>query len=269
MSRLICGVRRVIMTIKERIAAREPLCGCHVNLADLAVTEIMAGMGYDMVWVDMEHTTLSTEQVHGHLAAAAAAGTPVMVRVPVNDLTNTKRVLEMGPDAIVFPMVCDSEHAKELMSWTLYPPYGNRGCGPRRAVHYGMDSESHYYGEGHLKLCRFVQIETKTAAEDAEAIAAIPYLDGCILGMHDLSGSIGRLGDVFCEENVELAEMAIKAFIKHGKTVGVATYATDKETLTRYRDMGVNLIFSGADYEYIRIGALNTLGTLKELQRGG
>lgn len=257
-----------VITIKERIAAREALCGCHVHISDFGVTEILGDMGYDMVWIDMEHTTLSCEQVHGHMLAAAAAGTPVMVRVPVNDLTNTKRILEMGPDAIVFPMVRDSEHAKELLSWTLYPPYGKRGCGPKRAVRYGMDSEPYYYGEGHLKMCRFVQIELKSAAEDAENIAALPYLDGCILGMHDLSGSIGRLGDVFCEENLALANKAIEAFKKHGKTVGVSTIATDKETLTRYRDMGVNLLFSGADFDYIRAGGLRTLETLKEIQRG-
>ena len=256
------------MTIKEKIASGMPLCGCHVHLSDIAVSEIMANIGYDMLWVDMEHTTLSCEQVHAHLLAARAAGTPVMVRVPVSDLTHTKRVLEMGPDAIVFPMVKDAEHAQELLSWTLYPPYGKRGCGPKGAVKYGLESEPYYYGEGHLKLCRFVQIEQKSAALDAERIAALPYLDGCILGMHDLSGSIGKLGDVFCEENIALAKQAIDAFKRRGKTVGVSTCATDPETLTRYRDMGVNLIFTGADFEYIRDGAMKTLGTVRNVQKG-
>ena len=45
----------VRMTIKERIAARETLCGCHVHISDFQVTEILADMGYDMVWIDMEH----------------------------------------------------------------------------------------------------------------------------------------------------------------------------------------------------------------------
>ena len=116
-------------------------------------------------------------------------------------------------------------------------------------------------------MCRFVQIEQKSAALDAENIAALPYLDGCILGMHDLSGSIGKLGDVFCEKNLELANMAIAAFKKHGKTVGVSTCATDPKTLTRYRDMGVNLIFTGADFEYIRDGAVKTLATIRGIQK--
>jgi 2-keto-3-deoxy-L-rhamnonate aldolase RhmA len=82
-------------------------------------------------------------------------------------------------------------------------------------------------------------------------IAALDYLDGCILGMHDLSGSINKLGEVFSPENTALAKMAIDAFSEAGKTVGVSTYAIDEGTLTRYRDMGINMISSGADYDYI------------------
>ena len=164
-------------------------------------------------------------------------------------------------------MVKNAAHAKELLDITLYPPYGKRGCGPRGAVRYGLDDESEYYKNGHLKLCRFVQIELSSAAEDAEAIANLEYLDGCILGMHDLSGSINRLGDVFCDENLALANKSIKAFKDAGKTVGVATFATDKNTLKKYYDMGINMIAAGADYDYIMKGAQNTLKVLKEVER--
>ena len=251
------------MSVKDKIMRVAPLRGTHVNLVDPIVTEILGSLGYDFLWVDMEHTALSCEQVYHHLLAAKAVGTPVFVRVPAEDLTVTKKVLEMGIDGIIFPMVRDAKHAKALLDWTLYPPYGKRGCGPKGAVRYGMDSEPAYYGEGHLQLCRFVQIELESAAEDAQAIAALPYLDGCILGMHDLSGSIGRLGDVFCERNLELANQTIAAF--KGKTVGVSTYATDAQTLRRYQDMGINMISAGADYEYIARGAMQTMATLKEM----
>jgi len=106
----------------------------------------------------------------------------------------------MGIDGIIFPMVRNTAHAKKLLENALYPPYGTRGCGPKGAVRYGIDSESAFYGKGHLELCRFVQIELESAAMEAEEIAGIPYLDGCVLGMHDMSGSIGRLGDIFCEK---------------------------------------------------------------------
>ena len=247
----------------EKVRSAQFLCGTHVNLTDCAVSELEGQIGFDFLWVDMEHTYISEEALHHHLLAAHAGGTPVVVRVPVEDLSATKHALEMGVDGIVFPMVRDAEHAKQLLSWTLYPPYGARGCGPKGAVSYGLDDERAYYGPGHLKLCRFVQIELKSAAEDAERIAALPHLDGCVLGMHDLSGSLGDLGNIFSSANLALANRAIEAFRAQGKTVGVSTFATDEGTLRRYREMGINMISTGADYEYIRKGAQETLRRIR------
>lgn len=254
------------MDIKEKITAVQKVCGTHINLSDPIVCEIMSSVGYDFLWVDMEHTSMSPNEVYHHILASKHDKTPVFVRVPVDDLTAIKKVLEMGVDGIIFPMVRDSEHAKQLLDYTLYPPYGKRGCGPKGAVRYNPENEVYYYGEGHLKMCRFVQIELKSAAEDAERIANLSYLDGCILGMHDLSGSIGRLGDIFCEENLYLAKKAISAFKKAGKTVGVSTFATDEETLKRYDSMGINMISTGADYDYILKKSKETLGTINKIQ---
>jgi len=253
------------MSIKEKVTSASAIIGAHVNLSDAIVSEVLGSLGYDFLWVDMEHMSLSCEQVYHHLLAARSVGCPVFVRVPVDDLTATKRVLEMGVDGIIFPMVRDAKHAKELLDLTLYPPYGKRGCGPRGAVRYGLDDEFEFYREGHLKLCRFVQIELASAALDAENIARLDYLDGCILGMHDLSGSINRLGEVFCEENRNLANMSINAFRDAKKTVGVATFATDEETIRRYHDMGINMISTGADYDYILKSGIETLKTAKKI----
>lgn len=251
------------MTIKEKVEKALPITGAHTNLNDAIITEIYGELGYDFVWIDMEHTALMPQQVYHHILAAKSTGTAAFVRVPADDLTNTKKILEMDIDGIIFPMVRDAQHAKSLLDNTLYPPIGKRGCGPKGAVRYGLESEADFYVNGHKRICRFVQIELESAAKDAEAIANIPYLDGCILGMHDLSGSIGRLGDVFCEENLALANRAIKAFKDAGKTVGVATFATDKATLERYHKMGINMICTGADYVYISDGAKMTMETLK------
>lgn len=255
------------MTIKEKVEKALPLIGAHSNLTDSIVTEIFAHLNYDYIWIDMEHTMLSCEQVYHHILAAKSGGAAAFVRVPVNDLTYTKRILEMDVEGIIFPMVRDAAHAKELLDYTLYPPIGKRGCGPKGAVRYGIDSEPDFYVNGHKRICRFVQIELESAANDAYEIAKLPYLDGCILGMHDLSGSIGRLGDVFCDKNLELANRAIDAFRSAGKTVGVATFATDAETLTRYHNMGINMITTGADYDYIVKGAQKTLELLNGIRK--
>ncbi len=255
------------MTLKEKVASRRKICGIHVNLTDPVVTELISYLGYDFIWVDMEHTKLSPEHIHHHILAAKAGNTPIVVRVPVNDLTVTKKVLEMGIDGIVFPMVRDADHAKELLGHTLYPPYGTRGCGPKGAVRYDGEIEKAYYRDAHLQLCRFVQVETESAAEDAERIAALPHLDGCILGMHDLSGSIGRLGDIFCEKNLSLANKTIAAFRAAGRSIGVSTFATDRETLERYDRMGLNILSTGADYVYIQQLGRQTLALARDIQK--
>ena len=254
------------MNIKERMKRGEKVYGAHVNLTDPVITEIIASLGYDFIWVDMEHTSLHADHVYHHILAAHAHNTPVFVRVPQNDLTHTKKVLEMNVDGIIFPMAESAAHAASLIADTLYPPYGKRGCGPKGAVNYGLESEMEYYGQGHIdKLCRFVQIESKQAANEAEEFAKIPYLDGVFIGMHDMSGSLGKLGQVFDEENVSLALRSIEAMKKNGLVSGIPTFATDEKTLKRYNDMGFTVFAVGADYEYIVKGARNTLKTLNSL----
>lgn len=81
----------------------------------------------------------------------------------MQDFNHLKRVLEMGPDGIVFPMIKTAAEADTTMRATLYPPEGNRGFGPLRAVHNGLDDLTEYIAGESRMLCRFVQIETETA----------------------------------------------------------------------------------------------------------
>lgn len=256
------------MTFKEKILKCEAVFGTHIQLSDSIASEILASLGYDFLWIDMEHTTLSPEQVRTHMLACSSGGAASLVRVPVHDLTMTKRILEMGPDGIIFPMIHNYDEALELISWTLYPPDGVRGCGPKRAIRYGLDNEFEYYKYGSKNMCRFIQIETKTAVDDIEKLATIPYLDGFIMGMYDLSGSINRLGDVFGKENLELAERVIKVAKATGKTVGISLGATDEKTIQRVLDMGFNFISLGADHDYILRCGIETLERINKIQKG-
>ena len=97
--------------LKEKIVKREPICGTHVQLADPEICSIYGQLGYDYIWLDMEHTYLSYKDVLHSLNAAKLNGTPVLVRVPQDDLTPLKKVLEMGPEGVIFPMVNSAEEA--------------------------------------------------------------------------------------------------------------------------------------------------------------
>ena len=108
-----------------------------------------------------------------------------------------KKILEMGVDGVIFPMVKTAEEVNRLIASTLYPPFGNRGFGPMNAVDYGFKNAFDYTKEDHKKLCRFVQIEHADMLDNIEEIAQIPYVDGFIFGPNDLSGSLGEFMNVF------------------------------------------------------------------------
>ncbi|MBQ4136923.1 MAG: hypothetical protein IJD67_02330, partial [Clostridia bacterium] len=72
-------------------------------------------------------------------------------------------------------------------------------------------------------------------------------------------------GELFSDENLALANRAIAACKKAKKSVGIMTFAIDKETMQRYFDMGINMITTGADFDFILRTARESLKTLKEI----
>ena len=147
------------MTLREKVLAKQNICGTHITMTDPSIAEMMGYIGFDFIWIDLEHAYISFEQLYSMINCAKAAGTATIVRVPQHDFTYTKKVMEMGVDGIIFPMIKDAKEAEEMINYTLYPPLGNRGCGPKRAVKFGLDDEPEYFRNGHTKTCRFIQIE--------------------------------------------------------------------------------------------------------------
>lgn len=252
--------------LKEKIKQGKKIFGTLLNMGETYVAEIYGYFGFDFVWVDTEHSSAATyERLLNNLTILGAHKTPTLVRVGMDDYNHIKRVLEMGPDGIIFPNVETAEYADKCMKATLYPPYGNRGSGPLRANKYGLIPMQDYVADQFDNLCRFIQIESKKCIDNLEEIIKNPYIDGYILGPYDLSGSIGKLGDVECEENVALIEKAIKILKDNGKYVGMAMTSTEYQDQKRWYDRGVDMVCSGAEFDYVMRETKKTYEQLKEL----
>ena len=156
--------------LKEKIQNREKTIGMHINLNDVAVGRIAGLSGYDFIWIDMEHSYLSFENLLNHIIAIQQSGGRVIVRAPQDDLTATKKILEMGPDGIIFPMIKTPEEANRLISYTLYPPHGVRGFGPMNAVEFGIQDTRNYIQNHYKTMCRFIQIEHIEAVNNLDEI---------------------------------------------------------------------------------------------------
>lgn len=249
--------------LREKIENKQKIKGTLVSLTDPCLCEIMGNIGYDCVWIDTEHTYMSFKDVLCHLNAARSAGIPAVVRLPQNDLTDTKKILEMGPDGIIFPMVKTVDEVREQIEMTLYPPYGTRGFGPLRAIGYGTADVNEYVNKKSFEMCRFVQIEHTDMINSLEEIIKIPYIDGFIFGPNDLSGSLGEFLNVFGEKTMTEIRRAVNILKKHGKCVGLAGGFSLNEIKT-WSGLELDMLFAGSDWTFICQKGKETLETLKE-----
>ena len=261
-NKIVLKVGLNMNSLKKKLEKREKILGTLVSLTDPCLCEIMGNIGYDCVWIDTEHTYMSHKDVLCHLNAARSVGIPAVVRLPQNDLTETKRVLEMGPDGIIFPMVKSCEEVRELIATTLYPPHGTRGFGPLRAIGYGALDPKEYVARKSFDMCRFVQIEHIDMIEELEKIAEIPYIDGFIFGPNDLSGSLGEFLNVFGEPTLSKMRDSIKLLRERGRYVGIAGGMSEHDVKI-WSEMDIDMLFAGADWSFIYTKGEETLKTMK------
>ena len=238
-------------TFKEKLKAGKHLIGFEVDLADPCIAEMVGGLGFDYLWIDTEHEAMDYETVLMQIIACKAAGAASVVRIPFNESYLAKRVLEMGPDGIIFPMINSAEEAKAAMEACIYPPNGKRGFGPRRACRYGAEDLGLYIEEASDRMARFIQIENVEAVNDIDRILRVPYIDGIIVGPCDLSGSIGHLNELFHPEVLKLIDIVISKCKDVGMPVGVAVGANDEKSLQFWFDRGFQFISAGSDINAI------------------
>lgn len=252
--------------LKEKIRNREKICGTLVSLTDPCLCEIMGNVGFDCIWVDMEHTHMSYKDVLCHLNAAGSQNTPVIVRLPQKDLTATKKVLEMGADGVIFPMAKSAEEIRELIEMTLYPPCGTRGFGPLRAIGYGATDAKEYVEKESFDLCRFIQIEHIDTINELEKIVEIPYIDGFIIGPNDLSGSVDEMLNIYGEKTISCIKEAVDILTKHGKYFGFAIGMNESD-IKIWSEFNPHMIFAGADWSFIYTKGKETLEITKSMWR--
>ena len=132
--------------MKKLLRETKYILGTHTGMCEPGITELL-GKLYDFVWIDMEHSTLDKRNIYYHILAAKAAGTASLVRVAWNDFVLAKPILDMGPDAIIFPQVNTVEQAMAAIAACTYPPDGVRGWGPMRVNDYGLIDNDRFIKE--------------------------------------------------------------------------------------------------------------------------
>lgn len=245
--------------IREKMKRGDVVIGGHTFYIDPSITEALGLHGFEFVWIDGEHSAFDKGSTLAHIMAAAAADTASIVRVPWNDPVLVKPVLEMGPDGIIFPMVCTAEEARKAVAACMYPPKGVRGFGPRRANHYGAISNDEYLDHPEDTFLRIVQIEHIDAVHNLREILSVEGIDFPLVGANDLSASIGLLGDTKHPEVRALCEEIVSVCKEMDVPFGVSLGAGDHEAIQYWIGKGATFVGCGDDISYISMGCQATM----------
>lgn len=250
--------------MREKFEKGSLVIGTHIRSQDPCMSELLAAVGYDMLWIENEHSNLDKYQTTLHIMAAQAEDAAAVVRLPWNDPVLAKPVLELGVDGVVFPMINSAEEARKAVAACTYPPKGVRGMGPIRSSHYGLVPNEEYVARADEQIFRIMQIEHKDGVDNIEEILAVDGVDAIIVGQFDLSASLGLLPDVYAEKNLAYIKKVFDACRAHGKICGISSEPKE-EIVQMWLDMGVDFIFMCYEYDWIRMAAGNALHNMRRL----
>ena len=179
---------------KQALADCERQVGLWCASPALIAAEIVAGAGFDWIVIDGEHGPNDITTLLPQLQAMRGGTAEPVFRVPWNEPVIIKRALDVGARSLLIPFVQNAEEARKAVAAARYPPLGIRGVAVvPRANDYGR--MQNYHRNAHLDTCVLVQVETRAALKEIEAIAAVEGVDGIFIGPSDLAADFGHLGN--------------------------------------------------------------------------
>src|SRR4051812_41004552 len=140
---------------------RRILRGAAIYSGAPRIAELAARIGFDTVWVEMEHGPTDYLLAEHLCMAAEAAGAIPTLRVSDGQRHHVLRALEVGARIVVVPMVQTADQAKQIVEYGKFPPIGSRGYNMRsRGVNYGLGDKAALFAQANARTHLFAQIET-------------------------------------------------------------------------------------------------------------
>lgn len=254
------------MSLKAKLNRSELTIGSWVTLGHPSIAEIMAAAGFDWLVLDMEHSVLELSEVQSIIQVLDGKQCPAIVRLTSNHPDQIKRVMDAGATGIMVPMIKCAADAKAAVDGAYYPPRGQRGVGLARAQGYG-DSFQAYRQWLEENAVIVVMIEHIDAVRAIDSILEVPGVDAYIIGPYDLSGSMGRPGDLNHPDVQAAIAQVLEAGRRAGKPGGIHVIEPDLQALQQRIQMGFNFLGYGLDIRILdsicRTHLKNIRGTLK------
>lgn len=202
--------------------------------------------GAEFILFDMEHSGAGIDVMKQQIAYSRGLEVAPLVRVPTHQYHFVARALDAGALGIMVPMVETVEQARDIVSWTRYPPDGRRGAvlGAAHDDYTGGDIKQKLQ-IANQRCLTILQIETEIGVQNVEEIAAVPGVDVLCVGFLDLSNFLGVSGEFQHPTYLAAVDRIAKAAKKNGKIL--ATAAPNDTFAKEYVARGFQMIMFGTD----------------------
>jgi 4-hydroxy-2-oxoheptanedioate aldolase len=250
-------------SLARRLRAGETVYTGWCNMGVPLVAEALAREGFAAVNLDQQHGLYDMATTAAGIAAVRMAGAAPIVRVPLGDFAVASRVLDIGAEAVIAPMINTLADARALVAATKYPPLGERSWGPQRAATLAGIDQDAYLREANALTLTFAMIETRAALANLDAIAATEGIDALFIGPSDLSIALsdGALLDPHSAAVEAELDKVVAAANKAGKVPGL--YCANAARAAACAKRGFRFLAVGSDLAFLRAGTAAELKTLR------
>lgn len=233
--------------VKAALAAGKPQVGTWLSFDNIFSARLMARVGFPWLTLDLEHSPIDWSDAGTIFGAIADAGCVPLARVPANEHSYIKRVLDAGAMGIVVPMVDTVDQARAAIAAAKYPPTGDRSVGGSMHALNFAASAGDYYAKANDEILVVLQTESPRGVENAEAIYSLPGVDAIFVGPNDLRAQM-RSSDG-TDPTADAHEAMLQRVLQAGKKTGtpVGLHVQTAEDAQRRIDEGWQFIAVGSE----------------------
>ena len=243
-------------------AKNEASINAWLSIPNSFTAEAFGKMGWDSVTIDMQHGQNDYSTAIAMVQGLSNSNTVPMTRVPWNEPGIIMKMLDLGVQGIIAPMINTKEDCEKFVSYCYYPPIGQRSFGPMRAqVVYGSD----YYQHANDNIVSLAMIETKQAVENLDSILSVPNLTGIYIGPADMSSSYGLPPKFDVREDPVFSniKMIAKKAKEKGKIAGIHNGSV--KYMKEMMDYGFQFTTLLSDFRMMTSHAESLLKELKDV----
>jgi 2-keto-3-deoxy-L-rhamnonate aldolase RhmA len=244
----------------NRIKAGKPAFGFNTQFADPGLLE-MIGQDWDFVWIDLQHGLADTPDLVNLIRACDLTGLTSFIRLPADVPDRVSFALDLDAGGVIVAQVERVEQARAMVNAAKFPPLGNRSYGSRRII----DRHSRDFVEkANRDQLLILQIESPEAAAIADSIAAVPGVDGLMIGPDDMKLRLGlpMSAPLSTPELAKAAASVTAAARGHNKLAFGFADATP-EGITASSKAGFNMINMTAVARFVQAGNAEILKVRK------